>query len=71
MAHELKLKSRIASRLAELHRSQGWLAKHLDVNPGYVSRVVRGKVIPKVSTAYKLAGILQCAIEDLWFPAGD
>ena len=71
MAHVLKLKSRIPARLAELRKSQGWLAKHLGVGPGYVSRLVRGEVIPRVSTAYRLAAILQCTIEDLWLPMED
>lgn len=66
MAHKLKLKPRLAKRLSELGKSQEWLAKQLGVGPSYISRVARGTVTPKVSTAYVMAGLLQCSIEDLW-----
>ena len=71
MAQTLKLKSLIQERLTEQGRSQGWLGRQLHSERGYVSRIVRGLVTPKIDTAYRIAAALKCTIEDLWIPYED
>jgi DNA-binding XRE family transcriptional regulator len=68
MAQTLKLKSLIQARLIQQGRSQGWLSRQLGSERGYVSRIVRGLVTPKIDTAYRIAAALHCTIEDLWIP---
>jgi transcriptional regulator with XRE-family HTH domain len=46
-----------------LREQQGWsqeeLAEHSDLNRSYVGEIERGRVIPSIVTAQKLAGALQ------------
>lgn len=68
MKQTLKLRSLINEHLVKQGRSQGWLSRQLGSERGYVSRIVRGLVIPKIDTAYRIAAVLHCSIEDLWVP---
>jgi transcriptional regulator with XRE-family HTH domain len=68
MAQTLKLKSLIQARLIQQGRSQGWLSRQLNSERGYVSRIVRGLVTPRLDTAWRIAAVLHCSVEDLWSP---
>ena len=68
MTNHLKLISRLGERLAAMGKTQGWLSRKLGMTRQQVSSYVRG-AHPSLFTAYKIAGALNCTIEDLWIPA--
>ena len=65
---KLRFKVLINRRLAELHKTQGWLASKMEMDSGYLSRLASGHIMPVIPTAYKIAAALSCTIEDLWVP---
>lgn len=52
--------------LASKGRSQGWLARAMGVDSAVVTRLAAGRHEPRVSTALKVASLLNCIVEDIW-----
>jgi DNA-binding XRE family transcriptional regulator len=53
--------------LAELKKSQGWLAQVTGINRQMISKIANGRTRnPRIQTAMKIAAALNCSIEDLW-----
>lgn len=60
------LKSRIRIRLAELEMKQQDLSEKLEVTKQTMSLWVNGKSNPTLETAFKIAYILECKVDDLF-----
>lgn len=60
------LKSRIKIRLAELHMKQTELADILGVTKQTLSLWVNDKSNPTLDTAFKIAKLLDCKVDDLF-----
>lgn len=60
------LKSRLKIRLAELHMKQNDLASELGVTKQTLSLWVNGKSSPTLETAFKIAKLLDCKVDDLF-----
>ncbi|WP_121605294.1 helix-turn-helix transcriptional regulator [Virgibacillus sp. Bac332] len=60
------LKPRIRIRLAELDKKQSDIYKDLGVSPQQFSNWVKGDSSPYLETAFKLARMLDCKVDDLW-----
>ena len=60
------LKSRIKVRLAELNMKQQDLSEKLGVTKQTMSYWVNGKSIPTLETAFKMANMLECKVDDLY-----
>lgn len=56
----------IKERLAELGRSQNWLARAIDKDPGTVSRIVAGKLNASDEIKWLIAGALEVRMDRLW-----
>jgi DNA-binding XRE family transcriptional regulator len=62
----LLLKSRIKVRLAELEMKQQDLSEKLGVTKQTMSSWVNGKSSPTLETAFKIAKLLDCKVDDLF-----
>ena len=60
------LTSKMKFRLLEKKMSQTKLAEHMGVSKQTVNGWVNSKFPPPLETAFKLAQLLDCNIEDLW-----
>ncbi|WP_407268987.1 helix-turn-helix transcriptional regulator [Radiobacillus sp. PE A8.2] len=60
------LKPKIRVRLAELEKKQSDIYTKLEVSPQQFSNWVKGHSAPYLETAFKLAKILDCKVDDLW-----
>jgi DNA-binding XRE family transcriptional regulator len=60
------LKSRIKVRLAELEISQTELAEKMGVTKQTMNAWVNGRMKPPLETAFKIAHLLNCKVDDLW-----
>lgn len=60
------LKPRIRIRLAELNKKQSDIYRELGVTPQQFSNWVKGDAAPYLNTAFKLAKMLDCKVDDLW-----
>lgn len=60
------LNSKIKIRLAELNIKQQDLAKELEVTKQTLSLWVNGKRSPTLETAFKIARLLECKVDDLF-----
>jgi putative transcriptional regulator len=60
------LKPRIKVRLAELEIKQQDLSEQLDVTKQTMSLWVNGKANPTLETAFKIAKLLGCKVDDLF-----
>ncbi len=45
---------------------KGWIADRLGVSRESVSKWANNKSTPSLETAFKLAAILNCKVDDLW-----
>lgn len=63
---EKVLKSKIKVRLAELEMQQTEVAKTLGVAKQTINGWVNGRIKPPLETAFKIAKILECRVDDLW-----
>lgn len=63
---EILLKPKIKVRLAELDMKQQDLAKTIGVTKQTLSLWVNGKSSPTLDTAFKIASILNCKVDDLY-----
>jgi DNA-binding XRE family transcriptional regulator len=60
------LKSRIKIKLAELEIRQQELSDKLGVTKQTMSLWVNGKSMPTLETAFKIANLLDCKVDDLY-----
>ncbi|WP_299831285.1 helix-turn-helix transcriptional regulator [uncultured Metabacillus sp.] len=60
------LKSKIKVKLAELEMKQQDLAEKLGVTKQTLSSWVNGRSVPTLETAFKIASILDCKVDDLY-----
>lgn len=60
------LRSRIKVRLAELDIQQIELADRLEVTKQTMNGWVKGRNKPPLETAFKIAFMLDCKVDDLW-----
>jgi DNA-binding XRE family transcriptional regulator len=60
------LKSRIKIRLAELEIKQQELSDKLGVTKQTMSLWVNGKSMPTLETAFKIAKLLDCKVDELY-----
>lgn len=60
------MKNRIRVRLAELEMTQSDLADALKKDKAFVSRIVNNAVDIKLKTAFTIANVLECKIEDIF-----
>lgn len=60
------LKSKIRIRLAELEIKQIDLSEKLNVTKQTMSLWVNGKANPTLETAFKIAKLLDCKVDDLF-----
>ena len=60
------LKSKIRVRLAELDMKQQELSNTLNVTRQTMSLWVNGKANPTLETAFKIAKLLDCKVDDLF-----
>ncbi|MED3562273.1 helix-turn-helix transcriptional regulator [Bacillus xiapuensis] len=60
------LKSKIKIRLAELDIRQQDLSEKLGVTKQTMSLWVNGKSMPTLETAFKIAHLLDCKVDDLY-----
>lgn len=60
------LTSKMKFRLLEKKMSQTKLAEHMGVSKQTVNGWVNSKFPPPLETAFRLAQLLECNIEDLW-----
>lgn len=60
------LKPKIKVRLAELDMQQTILSQELGVTKQTVNAWVKGKSVPSLETAFKIAKLLNCKVDDLF-----
>lgn len=60
------LKPKIKIRLAELDKQQMELAEQMGINKQTINGWVRGRNNPTLDTAFKMAKMLNCKVDDLW-----
>jgi DNA-binding XRE family transcriptional regulator len=60
------LKSKIKVRLAELDIKQQDLSEKLGVTKQTMSAWANGKSTPTLETAFKIANVLECKVDDLY-----
>lgn len=60
------LKSKLKNRLVELEMSQQDLCGKLDVTKQTVSLWVNSKSYPTLETAFEIANLLDCKVNDLY-----
>lgn len=60
------LKSKIKVRLAELDIKQQDLSEKLGVTKQTMSAWVNGRSTPTLETAFKIANVLECKVDDLY-----
>jgi DNA-binding XRE family transcriptional regulator len=53
--------------LLERDKSQTWLADEVGVSDATISQIKKGKRIPTLQVAYKIAKVLDLKIEDIWY----
>ena len=62
------------NRLPELRAERGWtqadLARHLDVSRQTVISLEKGRYDPSLPLAFRIAGLFECTIEDVFMPNG-
>ena len=46
---------------------KSYIARKVGISPGLLSKYLSGERKPKLDTAKKLADILECSIEDIFF----
>ena len=46
---------------------KSYVARKIGISPGLLSKYLSGERKPKLDTAKKLADILECSIEDIFF----
>ena len=46
---------------------KSYIARKIGISPGLLSKYLSGERKPKLNTAKKLADILECSIEDIFF----
>ena len=62
------MKVHIRERRGLLYMSQEQLAKEVNVHYTAISRIERGRLMPTVPYAIKIAKALHCPVEILWIP---
>lgn len=60
------LKSKIKVRLAELDVKQQDLSEKLGVTKQTMNAWVNGRSMPTLETAFKIANVLECRVDDLY-----
>jgi len=64
----------VLNRLPELRAERGWtqadLARHLDVSRQTVISLEKGRYDPSLPLAFRIAGLFECTIEDVFMPNG-
>jgi putative transcriptional regulator len=53
--------------LLEQDRSQKWLADEIGVSMATISQIKKGKRLPTLEVAFKIAKALNKKIEDIWY----
>jgi DNA-binding XRE family transcriptional regulator len=61
-----RVQCKIKERLVRLGHSQSWMAQQLGMTATHLNKLVLGKLVPRIDTAYICASVLGCLIEDLW-----
>lgn len=60
------------NKLKDLRTERGWsqgdLAERLEVSRQTVNSLERGKYDPSLPLAFKIAGVFECAIENIFMP---
>jgi len=62
------MKVYIKQRRKFLDMSQGRLAREVNMDYTAISRIERGRLMPTVPYAIKIAKALHCPVEILWIP---
>jgi DNA-binding XRE family transcriptional regulator len=62
----LLLKPKLKIRLAEIDMQQTALADQMGVTKQTMNAWVKGRVKPPLETAFKIAKILECTVDELW-----
>lgn len=61
----------MVNRIAEIRKQKGYsqqeLAKALNISVDYLNRVERGKREPSLKLAVRIAKMLDCSLNDLFF----
>ncbi|MCA1025692.1 helix-turn-helix domain-containing protein [Cytobacillus kochii] len=60
------LKPRIKVKLAELNKKQKELCEELDVTKQTLNSWVNGRSMPTLESAFKIAYILDCTVDELF-----
>ncbi len=56
----------ITERLEELHQSQAWLARAVDVHPSTINRILKAGICPHDELKWKIAGAPEMRMDRLW-----
>jgi putative transcriptional regulator len=65
---EISMKNRLKVLRAERNWSQAELAEALDVSRQTVNTIENGKYDPSLPLAFKMAGLFELPIEEIFFP---
>jgi putative transcriptional regulator len=65
---EISMKNRLKVLRAERNWSQAELAEALDVSRQTVNTIENGKYDPSLPLAFKMAGLFELTIEEIFFP---
>lgn len=60
------LRCKLANILLEQDRSQKWLAEATGISMTTISQIKKGKRLPTLEVAFKIAKALNVTIEQLW-----
>lgn len=60
------MKCKLKEILDERGMKQKFLAEKAGVTPGTMSMIVRGKTMPTLDVAFRIAEALELYIEDIW-----
>ncbi|MBM7585864.1 DNA-binding XRE family transcriptional regulator [Bacillus pakistanensis] len=60
------MENKIKQYLIENGIKQNFIAEKVNISSGAISLIVRGKSIPELPTAIRLARALNTTVEDLW-----
>jgi len=52
--------------LAEMHRTQDWLAEELDMDPATLNRIIKGYRNPRATFAGRVGRLLNKRVDEIW-----
>lgn len=60
------LKCKLSYILLEQGRTQKWLADQVEVSMSTISQIKKGKQLPTLPVAIKIAKVLEKTVEEIW-----